>query len=383
MYSILLVPFVSALYYITTEDTFAIQSVTSDLLDSTTECVDITLQNQIPITILQEQVSTFTNYEKDYSVLYSTSTVTQETFSIETVVTSAEILAAEATISCSSEHISVYTTDLLVLNSVPLEDITTTCMISDFQIQSSTEVEIFGDLEGLPVTTTEISTSVSVSTETAIIGDLEGLPEEISAELEPNVTIAEISETVVPDIRDNGLEFCAAIGLGDFIANGTQQQFQVCSLTVQGAIPAIDKMVSTIIISPENNAVISLGTNFTITIKSLNIEYGFFDDPASLYYLSPQRLNANGIIQGHNHVAIQKLLGPGEVPSAQNPLFFKGLNDASLDGTLSTEVNGAVFTETGEYRLCTSSASQGHQPVLSPVARRFFQDDCIRFTIVN
>ena len=142
-------------------------------------------------------------------------------------------------------------------------------------------------------------------------------------------------------------------------------------------------MVSTIIISPENNAVIKLGENFTITIKSINIEYGFFDDPASLYYLSPQRLNDQGIIQGHNHVAIQKLLGPGQVPSAQNPLFFKGLNDASLDGTLSTEVNGALFTETGLYRLCTSSASQGHQPVLSPIARRFFQDDCIRFTVVN
>ena len=383
--------------YITTTDAFSAQN-----------CIDITLQNEVPTVVTQEQQITFTNYNSNYEVVYSTTTktVTQSTFVLEQFVTSTcENFDVQAASSCTD--INVHMTDVIILNenhttteefivqdlTTPsiytttteefiVQDITTETIIctttEEFVVQDlvTSTSNISGDFEGLPVTTTK-----DLATETAIIGDLEGLPEEPVEE--PEVIINEIEPEVVDVVRVNGLEFCEVVGLGDVIANGTQQQFQTCSITVQGAIPDIEHMVSTIIIAPANNEQIVLGTNFTIVIKSVNIEYGFFDDPATLYYLSPQRLNSNGIIQGHNHVAIQKLLGPGVVPSAQNPLFFKGLNDASLDGTLSAEVNGALFTEVGEYRLCTSSASQGHQPVLSPVARRFFQDDCIRFTIVN
>ena len=397
--------------YIATTDAFIAQN-----------CIDITLQNEVPTVVTQEQQITFTNYNSNYEVVYSTTTktVTQSTFVLEQFVTSTcENFDVQAVSSCTD--INVHMTDVIILNenhttteefivqdlTTPsiytttteefiVQDLTTETIIctttEDFIIQDLTTStsNISGDFEGLPVTTTKDlatttettteTTTTDLATETAIIGDLEGLPEEPVEE--PEVIINEIEPEVVDVVRVNGLEFCEVVGLGDVIANGTQQQFQTCSITVQGAIPDIEHMVSTIIIAPANNEQIVLGTNFTIVIKSVNIEYGFFDDPATLYYLSPQRLNSNGIIQGHNHVAIQKLLGPGVVPSAQNPLFFKGLNDASLDGTLSAEVNGALFTEVGEYRLCTSSASQGHQPVLSPVARRFFQDDCIRFTIV-
>lgn len=411
MYSLLLAPFISAVYY------SSVSSIDSELMNSTTEesvlvqeftsnCVDFTLQNEIPLTMTQEHIITCTKFDTLSNVMFSTitNTVILETVSTETVVTctNADFVVQEITsetIGCSNEHTSVYTTDLFILNSVDLSS--TKCVMettTDLESQTSSietsivsQVEdfssIFGDLEGLETITTDSVTVTSTSSllleETVIGGDLEGLPTLVVNDTLPELTIEEIPDIEVSALRDNGLEFCNAVGLENVIANGTQQQFQTCSLTVQGAIPAIDKMVSTIITSPKNNAVIKLGTNFTIIIKSLNIEYGFFDDPGSLYYFSPQRLNSQGIIQGHNHVAIQKLLGPEEVPSAQNPLFFKGLNEESLDGSLSTEVNGAIFTETGEYRLCTSSASQGHQPILSPVARRFFQDDCIRFTIVN
>lgn len=182
--------------------------------------------------------------------------------------------------------------------------------------------------------------------------------------------------------KGKGDNYCKSVGFGDFITDGTQQQFRTCSLTVQGEIPDVESMVSTIILSPKNGEEIQLNSSFTITIKSINIEYGFFDDPNTLYYLSPQTLNKNGIIQGHNHVVIQQLIDDNTVPTAINPLFFKGLNEASLDGILSTEVDGNDITEIGEYRLCTSTSSRGHQPVLSPVARRGFQDDCIRFLIV-
>ena len=143
-------------------------------------------------------------------------------------------------------------------------------------------------------------------------------------------------------------------------------------------------MVSTIILHPKNNQEFNLGESFNVTLISTNIEFGFFDDPVTKYYKSPQTLNKNGKIQGHTHVTIQKIENPFLPPSVQSPTFFKGLNDPSDTGILTTFVDGELFDSdgTGEYRICTMTSSRSHAAVLMPVARRGSQDDCIRINIV-
>jgi len=110
---------------------------------------------------------------------------------------------------------------------------------------------------------------------------------------------------------------------------------------------------------------------------------GFFDDPAKEYYQFPQTLDKDGFIQGHSHVTIQKLDGEDNVPDARVFAFFKGLNDRAVNGILSVVVGSdkKEGLDPGYYRVCTMTASFGHQPTLMPVAQRGAQDDCTRFTV--
>ncbi|KAJ3190653.1 hypothetical protein HDU67_006190, partial [Dinochytrium kinnereticum] len=86
-------------------------------------------------------------------------------------------------------------------------------------------------------------------------------------------------ETLVPDLRKDVADasFCSD-NFGDRpILDGTQIRNGSCSITVQGAIPKVENMVSTIIIAPENGAILNAEQPFTVTIRNLNIATGFFD----------------------------------------------------------------------------------------------------------
>jgi len=162
--------------------------------------------------------------------------------------------------------------------------------------------------------------------------------------------------------------------------DGTQNPDGECVTTVMGEIPSKKQMVSTVIRFPKNNEVIKENTPFTIRTKTSNIQAGFFDDPVTQYYLFPQTLNDDGIIQGHSHVTIQKIDNPDEPLDPEVFAFFKGLNDpADGNGELTTLVEKGL--PAGDYRLCTMVSSFAHQPTLMPVAQRGAQDDCVRFTV--
>ena len=198
-----------------------------------------------------------------------------------------------------------------------------------------------------------------------------------------DLKIKEIKHKEVTMVRISGKDFCSAVGMSQFLANGTQQKFETCSLTVHGSLPSFNNMVSTVITSPENGCKFKLGFDtLSVVINSSGIEYGFFDDPASLYYFTPQSLNSAGLIKGHSHISITQIVN-GVIPDPRKPLFFKGLNDPSSDGSLNVTVSGNIFKAPGIYRICTSTASQSHAPVLMPVAKRGFADDCIRIEITN
>ncbi|KAJ3357463.1 hypothetical protein GGF32_001072 [Allomyces javanicus] len=183
---------------------------------------------------------------------------------------------------------------------------------------------------------------------------------------------------------NNGAAFCKSAGFGNAIADGTQKRTVTCSQTVQGVIPAFDKMVSTIILTPASGARIKRGQDIAVSVRTQNMQLGFFEDPASRYYLSPQTLNGQGVIEGHQHVALQRL-GNGQTPPdprSEQLAFFKGLDQKSNNNVLTVTIPGASLTQAGTYRLCTITGTRSHQPVIMPVARRGSQDDCIRFEVV-
>ncbi|CAG8619780.1 6697_t:CDS:2 [Ambispora leptoticha] len=163
-------------------------------------------------------------------------------------------------------------------------------------------------------------------------------------------------------------------------ADGTQKKNggQSCSFTQLGEIPDVSKMVSSLITSPNNGGTVKANTPFTVSVTTTNLELGNFDNPDTEYYLFSQQLNNQGLVKGHTHITIQQLTSNTSPPDARNFAFFKGLNDPSNSGSLSTSVANGL--PAGQYRVCTMTASFAHQPLIMPVAQRGSQDDCIRIT---
>ncbi|KAI9220175.1 hypothetical protein BC828DRAFT_384162 [Blastocladiella britannica] len=141
-------------------------------------------------------------------------------------------------------------------------------------------------------------------------------------------------------------------------------------------------MVSTIILSPASGAVVSAAQDMTVAVKTQGINLGFFEDPNTRYYTSPQTLDKAGNIEGHQHVTIQALGSAQAPPNPQTQAlaFFKGLDQATNNGILTVTVPAGSM-KPGLTRICTMTGGRGHQAVLMPVARRGAQDDCIRITV--
>lgn len=157
-----------------------------------------------------------------------------------------------------------------------------------------------------------------------------------------------------------------------------------CSTTIQGEIPAKSNMPSTIIVTPENGSTISAKTTFDIEVEVENVETGHFSDPETQYYTEPQSINDDGLILGHLHVVVQQITTPKTPLDPTVFQFFEGLNDPGTGvgkgaQSLTATVDGGLSA--GNYRLCTLSGTDSHQPWIMPVAKRGSQDDCIRFNV--
>ncbi|KAJ3198927.1 hypothetical protein HDU67_003222 [Dinochytrium kinnereticum] len=143
-------------------------------------------------------------------------------------------------------------------------------------------------------------------------------------------------------------------------------------------------MVSTIIIEPQNGATLKANQPFTVSIRNANIDTGFFDDPNQKYYQTPQTLNGQGIIEGHQHITVQNIGNGNQPPNASVFAFFKGLNAPDVNGVLTNTFTPANNNfPPGNYRICSITGTFGHQPVIMPVAQRGSQDDCIRIKVEN
>ncbi|KNC97194.1 uncharacterized protein SPPG_07582 [Spizellomyces punctatus DAOM BR117] len=190
--------------------------------------------------------------------------------------------------------------------------------------------------------------------------------------------------------RDNGIAvgqfpdaaFCTSTGLA--ASDGTQNRAGACSSTPQGAVPNVNRMVSTIITKPKNAETIDAKKEMVVVVDMRNLETGFFDDPQKDYYMQPQTLNNAGIIQGHQHITIQQMGSTQRALDATKFVFFKGLNDQAKDGrSLSVAVPPGTFKQNGLHRICSMSGTNAHQPPIMPVAQRGAQDDCIRINVTG
>lgn len=142
----------------------------------------------------------------------------------------------------------------------------------------------------------------------------------------------------------------------------------VCTVAM-GDLPAPDKMVSAIILSPGPGEKLEPNQDFEVKLQVDNLVAGHFSNPENTYLAAPQQLE-NGRILGHVHITIQSLgdsLAAQRAPDATKFVFFKGINDVGDGkGGLKATVTGGL--PPGAYRLCTMVAATNHQPVLSPVS---------------
>ncbi|KAJ3256157.1 hypothetical protein HK103_005726 [Boothiomyces macroporosus] len=181
-------------------------------------------------------------------------------------------------------------------------------------------------------------------------------------------------------------DFCKQSGVGE--AAGQQQQSgRMCASTVQGLLPDVNKMVSSMISQPASGATVDAAQGFDIVFKTQNLQTGFVADLEKQYLLIPQTVDPNtGFIQGHAQVSIQKIPNAQEAVPASSVEFFQVLDTKpGANGLTTFKVNvpaGAIKTN-GVHRICTVSATASGQQVLMPVAQRGAQDDCIRVTVNN
>ncbi|KAG6039452.1 hypothetical protein E4U41_002537 [Claviceps citrina] len=179
--------------------------------------------------------------------------------------------------------------------------------------------------------------------------------------------------------NNNFINFCK----GKTLTDGKQLKQGSCNGIPMGNIPALNKMVSSVFVNPQNGDNLPALQDFKIQVQMINLRAGNFVNATSNYYSAPQDLDAQGRIIGHTHITVQdtgKDLNPRRPLDPTKFVFFKGINDAGNNqGLLSANVTGGL--PAGNYRLCSMSAAANHQPVMMPVAQRGAQDDCVRFTV--
>jgi hypothetical protein len=149
-----------------------------------------------------------------------------------------------------------------------------------------------------------------------------------------------------------------------------------------GVIPSTDNMPSSKFAFPTNFGVVKSNTQFTIQMAISGMETGFFVNADENYFAAPQFVNAQGQIQGHSHVVIE-LLDAIDQTTTTDPrkfAFFKGLNDAAVNGQLTADVTSGL--PAGAYKLSSINSAANHQPVLVPVAQHGSLDDAVYVSIL-
>ncbi|KAJ6537250.1 hypothetical protein DFH09DRAFT_1400933 [Mycena vulgaris] len=176
---------------------------------------------------------------------------------------------------------------------------------------------------------------------------------------------------------NNYINFCALTLPKVALTNGLQNTEGSCNPAPIGLIPAVDKMPSAKFTFPKNFGTVPANVPFNATLQLKNLAAGVFTNAAKTYFAAPQKLDPTGLIIGHSHFVIDKLTSLDQIlpTDPKKPFFFKGVNDAGVNGLLTVLVTPGP--PAGVYRLCTINSSSNHQPVIVPIAQHGSLDDCI------
>jgi hypothetical protein len=134
-----------------------------------------------------------------------------------------------------------------------------------------------------------------------------------------------------------------------------------------------------VILRPGSGRILPVGRETQIRARFQNFQPGFFSDPATQYGVSPQRLNDQGNLQGHNHACIDLLPTQG-APDDRCESFVV----LEQEGTTDVVSNLAPpITQPGRYRICVDVASETHYVGVRAFAQRVGPVDCVRVLFVR
>ncbi|KAJ6482941.1 hypothetical protein C8R47DRAFT_981767, partial [Mycena vitilis] len=175
---------------------------------------------------------------------------------------------------------------------------------------------------------------------------------------------------------NNYINFCALTLPGTPLTNGEQVTTGSCNPTPIGTIPSAENMPSAKFTFPRNMATIPANVPINISMALQGMQAGSFTNAQKTYFAAPQFLNQQGQIVGHTHFVVEALTSIDQTTptNPKNFIFFKGINDAGVNGILSTPV--ATGFPAGAYRVCSINSASTHQPVIVPVAQHGSLDDC-------
>ena len=140
-----------------------------------------------------------------------------------------------------------------------------------------------------------------------------------------------------------------------------------------GEIPANTPQVA--IQRPGSGRILPLNQEIQIRALVQNFQPGFFNDPKTQYGVDPQRLNADGNLQGHNHACIQRL-GRNSLPLSTKCDSFVVLEQEGTSNVISGV--GPPITVAGRYKVCVDDASGAHYVAVRAFAQQGGPVDCVR-----
>lgn len=237
--------------------------------------------------------------------------------------------------------------------------------------------------------TAAAATSSVAATGEAIVGAGNVEAAQSSLTLDPAVVMTGLEQNgqavqeagQVPSLTssNNFINFCLTQNLP--LTNGQQVTSGSCNQTPMGVILATSNMPSAKFVFPTNGATISANQAFTVSMAISNLETGNFVNAQANYYAAPSQVNSNGDLVGHSHVVIEQLDSLTQTtPTDPNKFaFFKGLNDAAVNGVLTADVTSGL--PAGVYRLSSINTAANHQPALVAIAQHGSLDDQVYFTV--
>jgi hypothetical protein len=244
--------------------------------------------------------------------------------------------------------------------------------------------------------TTTASASVGTSTNPVLNGtdpDTQNNPNvQESLTLDPSVIaqgflndgqlVQEAGQVASLTSGNNFINFCATVPNLP-ITNGLQITTGSCNPAPMGIIPSTANMPSAKFQFPTNGGTVPANQNFTIALAIQGMETGHFVNAEQNYFAAPQQTNGQGQVVGHSHVVVEALSSLTQTTPTDPSTFafFKGLNDAAVNGVLTAVVANGL--PAGTYKVSTINTAANHQPILVPIAQHGSLDDVVYFTVTD